>query len=128
MGSGLSFCLFNPADDSADVRVVKTEMIADLFHAVDPAELAHALGEVAARGLDQQVVVIAHQAVGMHDPVEALAYLPEHREEPVPIIVAAVDVLLSITARGEVVERARKLDPQGSCHGSRLVQKLQHAR
>ena len=37
---------------------------------IDPVQLAHAFGQVAVRRLDQQVIVVVHQAVRVHGPVE----------------------------------------------------------
>jgi hypothetical protein len=37
---------------------------------VDPVQLPHALGEIAVRGFDQEMIVVVHQTIGMHRPVE----------------------------------------------------------
>ena len=39
---------------------------------VDAVELAHADGEVAVGGLDDEVVVVAHEAIGVAEPVIAV--------------------------------------------------------
>ncbi len=46
---------------------------------VDAFQLPHASPKVAAHRLHQQVIVVGHLVVGMDDPIEALANVPEHR-------------------------------------------------
>jgi hypothetical protein len=46
----------------------------------------------------------------MHDPVKALTDLPHHLQEPAPVLIATVDVLPAISARGHVVKGAGELD------------------
>jgi hypothetical protein len=36
---------------------------------IDPVQLAHAPGEIAVRRLDQEVIVVVHQAIGMTEPI-----------------------------------------------------------
>jgi hypothetical protein len=36
---------------------------------IDPVQLAHAPGEIAVRCLDQEVIVVVHQAIGMTEPI-----------------------------------------------------------
>ncbi len=45
---------------------------------IDAIELAHAGREIAFRGLDDEVVVIAHLAPGVNRPVEPLTALRQH--------------------------------------------------
>ena len=37
---------------------------------VDPVQLPHALGEITVWGFDQEMIVVVHQTIGMHCPVE----------------------------------------------------------
>ena len=45
---------------------------------IDAIVLAHTLGDVSVWGFHQQMVVIAHLAVGVDDPVEAFADLAQN--------------------------------------------------
>jgi hypothetical protein len=60
---------------------------------IDAVELPHALGEIAVRSFYQQMVVIPHLAVGMNDPVEALADLPGHLQPDLTTPVLEIDGL-----------------------------------
>ena len=84
-------------------------------------ELVHALGEIRVRGFHQQAVVIPHLALGVHDPVEALADLGQDLQPRLPILILQIDGLPPVSARGDMVERAGKLDPQGSRHTRSLL-------
>jgi hypothetical protein len=56
----------------------------------------------------------------MDDPVEALADMAQHLQRHLPILILNINGLPPVSPRGEVVERAGKLDLQGS----RYVQSL----
>jgi hypothetical protein len=59
--------LVTPLKDMAYPAVSSIEALG-----VDTVELAHPLSKVGIRGFHQQVVVIAHQAVGVDGPVKPL--------------------------------------------------------
>lgn len=77
---------------------------------IDPIELAHALGKIAVGRLGQQMVVVVHQTPGVAKPVEVSDDLREGDQKNARVFVALEDVLASITPRGDVVERVRKID------------------
>jgi len=78
---------------------------------IDTVELAHALREIAVRGLHQQVVLVPHLAIRMDDPVEALADMAQHLQPQVPILILDINGLPPVSPRGDMVERAGKRDP-----------------
>jgi hypothetical protein len=57
--------------------------------------------------LDDQVVVVAHQAEGVHLPAKALDDELEQGEKEAPILVLQVDGAASHPARGHMVEAVR---------------------
>jgi hypothetical protein len=73
---------------------------------VDLIEPLHAASQVRLGGIDEQVVVIAHQAVGAESPalLGDLAAKQIEKRGSVPII--AKDVLARIISRAEVIQRA----------------------
>jgi hypothetical protein len=50
----------------------------------------------------------------MDDPVEALADMAQHLQPHVPILILEMNGLPPVSPRGDVAERAGKLDAQGS--------------
>jgi len=48
---------------------------------VDTVQLAHTLGEIPVRCLNEQMIMVAHQAVGVHRPVEATTDTAKHIKE-----------------------------------------------
>jgi hypothetical protein len=81
-------------------------------------QLPHALGEIRIRRLDQEVVVVRHQAVGVNQPIEALAGCAQHIQErsPITIRIAEKDVSPLVAACRHMIQRAGKLQPQRSRH------------
>ena len=84
---------------------------------VDAVELTHPFGEVGIGRLDDEVIVVRHLAIGMAAPVEPAAHIAEHREPRHAVLIVVIDRLAPITARGDVIEPAGKLDTEGSGHG-----------
>jgi hypothetical protein len=87
---------------------------------IAPIKLAHALRQIAIGSLDQQVVVIAHETVGMAEPVKAADHGLQGHQEGGAIGVIPINGLASVAAGGDVVDRARVFDPKGPCHVASL--------
>jgi hypothetical protein len=85
---------------------------------VHTVQLPHQSRQVAPARVQHQVVVVAHQTVGQHLRIEALHALCEHRQEGDAVIVIQIDRLASVTAGGDVVDRAGELYAQGSGHAA----------
>jgi len=74
---------------------------------VDPVQLAHAPGEVALLGLDEEVVVVVHQAVGIAEEAIAFYHLCQDIEEGKAILVLQEDMLPGVSPGGYVVKCSR---------------------
>jgi hypothetical protein len=83
---------------------------------VHAVELAHAFAEIPIRRLDKKMVMVGHQAVGVDDLVKPSPHAREHFQKDPPVTDGPKNVLPSITARGDVVERTGKLELQRSGH------------
>ena len=83
--------------------------------------LTHPLGEISLQCLDDQMVVVAHQTIGVTRPAKALHHITENFHIRMPVLIVFVDRLLPVTARCHMLERACKRDPQRpSHHGSAI--------
>jgi len=71
---------------------------------VDPVQPVHALAEVGVRGLDHQVVVVAHQAVAVVAEPEPGQGVCHHLEEQAAVLVGLVDGLASVASLNNVVD------------------------
>src|SRR5579859_1424106 len=80
-------------------------------------QLAHAFGQVGIRGLDEQMVVVVHQAPGIAQPVELPDHLAEDAQKALPVGVVLEDVLAPVAARGDVIERVGEFDADWTRHG-----------
>ena len=77
---------------------------------VDPVQLPHALGEIAVRGFDQEMIVVVHQTTGMHRPVEAGDDLRQHAPKQTPALLAQENGLPPIAPAGHRIQATGKLD------------------
>ena len=60
------------------------------------------------------MVVVVHQTLRVAQPVELLDYLGEDIQKGVPVGIIIEDVFAPVSARGNVVQRAWKHDPDGA--------------
>jgi len=75
---------------------------------VNTIQVAHAFREIGFGRFDDQMIVIAHLAIGVAYPVESLANLAECFQPRHAIFIRAIDVLAPITSGSDVIERASK--------------------
>lgn len=78
--------------------------------------LPHPLRQVALRGLHHDVVVVGHLTIGVADPVESIADLPEQVEPEFAVGVGEEDRAALVAAGGDVVKAAGKFYAKGACH------------
>jgi len=74
------------------------DMIENAIH------LAHALRELGLAGLDQQVIVVVHQAPCLNYPIEPLGNATQVLDELQTVGIIEKDVLARIPARHHVIE------------------------
>ena len=102
--------------------VTATKKMAEEFvpaieaHSVGAQEPFHAGDEIGARGLDDKVKVIAHEAPGMSLPACALAGFAEGLQEQLPVTVILEDVLAAVAAVHDMVNGAFVLNTEFAGH------------
>jgi hypothetical protein len=87
---------------------------------IDAVELSHADGEVAVRGFDDEVVMVAHETVGMADPVIALVHLLKDVEKGVSVPIVLEYGLPFVPAGGDVIDRAWIFYAQRTGHETKI--------
>jgi hypothetical protein len=70
---------------------------------VGAVEVAHAVGEVRGRRLEDEVIVVAHQAARVHAPAVAALDAPEDVEEDHAILAVEGDRRAVVPGRADVV-------------------------
>ena len=60
--------------------------------------------QIALRRLNQDVIVVCHQAIRMTNPVEAIADSPEHIQLGDSVFIRQEDIIAPITTRCYVIE------------------------
>jgi hypothetical protein len=76
---------------------------------IDPIQAPHSAGKVRLGRFQQKVVVVAHQAIGIEQPVLLSDLPPQQTEETLPILVIEEDRLAPIAPGSHVVHSSRKL-------------------
>ena len=71
--------------------------------------------------MNQQGVVVIHQAPGVTYPVELGNYLSEGREEQQTVVIVLKDIFLPIPARSDVIERIGKFQAEGAGHNEKTI-------
>jgi hypothetical protein len=71
---------------------------------IDPVELPHPPAEIALRGLDEQMIVIVHQAIGMAKPVEPGDDGRQDFKKQHPILVIGIDRTAGIPTGCDMVD------------------------
>jgi hypothetical protein len=66
-------------------------------------QVAHAVGEVRQRSLDEEVVVVAEQAAGMESPAIVALDPSQNLEEDPPVVVVLEDRSVVVALRPDVV-------------------------
>ena len=80
----------------------------------------HPIDQVRLRGLQQKVVMIAHQHKRVNQPPIALGNLSERIQKPLAVFCILKDRLLMIPAAHHVIGRTFKLSSGFSCHAGHL--------
>src|SRR5438094_1656835 len=88
---------------------------------VAAVQVAHALVEVGLRRLDEEVVVVAHQAADLHLPAVAALDAAEDVEEDDAVVVVYNDRRVVVPAGHDVVRGAGKDDAVGPSHAATVA-------
>jgi hypothetical protein len=89
---------------------------------VDAVQLPHAEGKVAVRGLDEKMVMVGHEAVGVAEPIIAFVNMLEGVQEVQAVSVILEDWLLLIAAGRHVIDCAGVFDAKRTGHEARIAE------
>jgi hypothetical protein len=78
---------------------------------VDAVQMSHASRKCRLRRLDEQVIVVSHQDIGVDPPAECLDHPTQGRQEPLPILVVAKDLPPLVAPAGHMPDRPRVIQP-----------------
>jgi hypothetical protein len=88
---------------------------------IDAVQLPHAYGEIAVGGLDEQMIMVGHEAVSVAYPIVSLVDMLEGIEEIDTVLVVLKNGFLFITSGGHVVDGAGIFDAEWPCHGLKIA-------
>lgn len=95
---------------------------------VGGVQALHAPRQVRPGRLDDQVVVVRHEAVGEAPPPARPDDLTEAMEEEAAVVVVEEDLLPRVAPGGDVIQRAGELDAQRPGHGRKATASAGQAR
>jgi hypothetical protein len=93
---------------------------------VDAVKLSHSEGEVAVGCFDQKMIVVAHEAVSVAQPVVTLVDVLKGVKEVLAVLVVFEDRLLFVAARSNMVYGTRVFYAKGTGHGVNISRFLQN--
>jgi hypothetical protein len=88
---------------------------------VDAVQLSHAEGEIAVRGLDEEMIVIGHETVGVANPIVAFINVLESVKEVLAVLVILEDRFLLIAARSYMIDCAGVFYAKWADHDERVA-------
>jgi len=80
----------------------------------------HASGEVSLRRFQQEVAMIAHEAISMTQPLKALYGFCKHREKGFSIFLVEKDILFGVATANYMINGAFKFNSQWACHSQNI--------
>jgi hypothetical protein len=88
---------------------------------VGALEPLHARDKISPRRLQQQMVVISHQDVGMDQPPRLLRRLPQTLEKCLPVRIVAKNQVAVVTSAHHMINRSGILNSQRARHVMRVL-------
>ena len=80
----------------------------------------HEVRDIGQGCFDQQMEVIAHQAVHVQADAVPIDTLEQTAQKPLPVTLIAEDALAAIAAHKDVVDRSSECDARFPCHSLTL--------
>jgi hypothetical protein len=118
--------LYENAFESALKKVAGSLMSFVEKLGIDAVQLSHTKREVAIGGLDQKMVVVGHEAIGVAQPIVALVYMLKGVEEVLAVLVVFEDGLLLVTTGGYMVDCTGVFYAKRTGHGVNIAEAIQN--
>ena len=104
-------CAVARLEQVADVVVSSVEVVR-----MRAVHVVHAHREVGVGGLDEEMEVIRHQAIGRTQPTVPFHHFGQHREKPAPVEIVKEDGAALSATRRDVVDGAGRLKARAARH------------
>src|SRR5204862_7375628 len=100
-------------------KVTHTIVMAIEVLRIRAVQIAHPLRERRTRCMHEQVIVIVHETVGEHLPVQTDADVGERLQESRPVVLVQEYILKGVAAGDHVVQGIHELKPERAGHRRR---------
>jgi hypothetical protein len=89
---------------------------------VDTVQLPHANRKIPIRCVDQQMVMILHQAVGVAEPIVTKINILKRIQERLSVPIVSENCLSFVPSAGNVIDSTWEFYTQRTCHGVAIPQ------
>jgi hypothetical protein len=83
---------------------------------IDPVQLSHAYGKISIGGINEEMVMILHQAVGMAEPIVPMGNMLKGVQEHLSVLIVFENCLSLVSSARDVIDSAREFYTQRTCH------------
>src|SRR4030065_698585 len=84
---------------------------------IDTVQLPHAYRKISVGCINEQMVMIVHQAVGMAEPIVPKGNILKRIQEHLSVLIVSENCLSFVSSARNVIDSTWKLYTQRSCHG-----------
>jgi hypothetical protein len=84
---------------------------------IDTVQLPHAYRKISIGCINEQMVMILHQAVGMAEPIVPKGNILKRIQENLSVLIVSEYCLSFVSSARDVIDSTWKLYTQRTCHG-----------
>jgi len=83
---------------------------------IDTVQLPHAYRKISIGGINEQMVMIIHQAVSMAEPIVPKGNILKRIQEHLSVLIVSENCLSFVSSASDVIDSACKFYAQRTCH------------
>ncbi len=89
---------------------------------LNTVQLTHAESKVAVRSLDEKMIMVGHETVGMTNPVVAFVDVLKRVQKVLTVRVTLKDGLFLVSTGGDMIDCAGVFDAERTGHGATIAE------
>jgi hypothetical protein len=89
---------------------------------IDTVQLPHAYRKISIWCINEQMVMILHQAVGMAEPIVPMGNILKRIQEHLSVLIVSESCLSFVPSASDVIDSTWKFYTQRTCHGYPIPQ------
>jgi hypothetical protein len=89
---------------------------------IDTVQLPHAYRKISVGCINEQMVMIVHQAIGVAEPMVPKGNIPKGIQEHLSVLIVSENCLCFVSSARDVIDSTWKFYTQRTCHGYPIPQ------